>query len=88
MMLCYILWIQKCIFDACRQRLHNSGLICNQATALKQLVRATWQDDRTLCEKKASAWSVSLQTDDNYAFINRAGITQTTLYAVVSRRRV
>ena len=33
-MLCYILWIQKCIFDACRQRLHNSGLICNEATAL------------------------------------------------------
>jgi len=31
-MLCYILWIQKCIFDACRQLLHNSGLICNQAT--------------------------------------------------------
>jgi len=28
-MLCYIIWIQKCIFDACRQRLHNSGLICN-----------------------------------------------------------
>jgi len=24
----------KCIFDACRQRLHNSGLICNKATAL------------------------------------------------------
>ena len=35
---CYILWIQKCIFDACRQRLHNSGLICNQATALIILV--------------------------------------------------
>ena len=33
-MYCYILFIQKCIFDACRQRLHNSGLICNQATAL------------------------------------------------------
>ena len=33
-MLCYIFWIQKCILDACRQRLHNSGLICNQATAL------------------------------------------------------
>jgi len=32
--ICYILWIQKCIFDACRQLLHNSGLICNQATAL------------------------------------------------------
>jgi len=30
----YILWIQKCIFDACRLSLHNSGLICNQATAL------------------------------------------------------
>jgi len=25
---------KKCIFDACRQRLLNSGLICNQATAL------------------------------------------------------
>ena len=24
MMLCYILWIQKCIFDACRLSLHNS----------------------------------------------------------------
>jgi len=34
-MLCYIFWIQKCIFDACRQRLHNSGLICNQAIALQ-----------------------------------------------------
>jgi len=25
---------KKCIFDACRQRLHNSGLICNQATLI------------------------------------------------------
>jgi len=24
LMLCYILWIQKCIFDACRLSLHNS----------------------------------------------------------------
>ena len=24
----------KMYFDACRQRLHNSGFICNQATAL------------------------------------------------------
>jgi len=37
-MLCYILWIQKYIFDACRQRLHNSDLICNQATARMQTV--------------------------------------------------
>jgi len=37
-MFCYILWIQNCIFDACRQRLHNSGLICNQATALMVVV--------------------------------------------------
>ena len=40
-MFCYILWIQKYIFDACRQRSHNSGLICNQATALR-LLQAIW----------------------------------------------
>ena len=33
-MFCYILWTQKCIFDACRLRFHNSSVICNQATAL------------------------------------------------------
>jgi len=35
---CNISWIQKCIFDACRQRLHNAGLICNQATALNRIM--------------------------------------------------
>jgi len=55
-MFCYILWIQKCIFDACRQRLHNSGLICNQATALYQHATTNNLSMSTLFTHFTSQW--------------------------------
>jgi len=50
-MLCYILRIQKCIFDACRQRLHNSGLICNQLATV--LITKTQADQIEAIQKRA-----------------------------------
>ena len=39
-MLCYILWIQKCIFDACRLSLHNSTPShCTTLAALRCVYR-------------------------------------------------
>jgi len=55
-MFCYILWIQKCIFDACKQRLHNSGLICNQATALYQHATTNNLSMSTLFTHFTSQW--------------------------------